>query len=348
MDRATHDQAPSDSAPAAMAWSRRAHAAWCALVAAGVHGRGPGIKVCEARSRRRLAAWPLSQVLWCASVVESTDGVATDTNPDTESLWQSLAWYRRGEGYLDHRPRGRRYFDDNAWLGLVAAQRALATGELRWWSRAAEIGRFVATGCEPSGAVRWVEGGTTLNACSTGAAGVLFAALAVHSPALALGERRRFRSHAQAAHDFLGGPLLRSDGLIADHQRADGSIEPSVWAYNQGLALRLADLLGDQDSARRFTEAGVRGLPVDALVAQPAVFACIWWRAVLATSAADNSLTSARPRQYLERAWATGCDADGLFSRVKRYDDGVLIDHASITGLMAAYAAGESVRRTLL
>ncbi|MCB0916502.1 MAG: hypothetical protein KDC23_12485 [Actinobacteria bacterium] len=329
--------------PSTADWSARAAASWKLLTDSCVTGRGRRLRIGELTARRRQAAWPLSQVLWCASAVEAT-GVAPDT-PDTETLWQALAWFRSGDAYLDNRPRGRRYYDDNAWIGLVAAQQGLATGEPRWWSRAATVAMFVERGSEPNGGVRWVEGGDTINACSTGAAGLLFAVVAEHASGLAPGVRQRFRAKAQAAHEFLTTALLRSDGLIADHVRSDGSVEPSVWAYNQGLAARLSHLVGDPGTAERLIDAGRRGLPPDALDRQPAVFSCIWWRTLLALHAPS---AAAGAVDFLEHAWKSGRDSAGWFTEVTRYDEGVLIDHASITGLMAAVGAGEDAANWLL
>lgn len=327
------------------AWRSRALTSWDALTRASVRGRGGAIRVCEPGKRSRVAAWPLSQVLWCASTMAA---VAPAPQPDTEQLWSALAWYRRGAAYLDHRPRGTRYFDDNAWLGLVAAQEALRTGAPRWWARAGQLARFVAEGGTETGAVCWVEGGDTLNACSTGSAGLLYDAVARDSPALTSLDRQWFTDQAAAARAFVCGPLLRSDGLVADHIRADGSMEPSVWAYNQALLLQLESRRGDAAVADRIVEVVARGLPPDVMAQQPAVFACIWWRAVLAHRARTGRDDADDVAAYLSTAWDRGRDRRGLFTEVRRYDAGVVLDHASITGLMAAYAAGPEVWSLLL
>ena len=84
----------------------------------------------------------------------------------------------------------------------------------------------------------------------------------------------------------------------------------------------------------------------DVLAKQPAVFVCIWWRALLAhhgrqLQAQDSEGIAEVPEvaQYLQRAWDTGRDESGLFTQVSRYDECIVLDHASVTGLMAAYAA---------
>src|SRR5204863_5096332 len=62
---------------------------------------------------------------------------------------------------------GRRYFDDNAWLGLVSLRLAEVTGDGSDRERGGALAEFVRSGEDPDGGVRWVEGETTRNTCST-------------------------------------------------------------------------------------------------------------------------------------------------------------------------------------
>lgn len=338
-------------------WLERARHSWRVLVAHSVRGRGRFRRAREPRGQRRVALWPLSQMLWCASVLDAANtaqraraagparaaGLARAGHP--EDLWGSLRWYQRGDAYLDNRPRGKHYFDDNAWIALAAAQQAQLTGEPTWWHRAARSAGFLESGCTPQGGVRWVRGGNTVNACSTGAAGLLFAVLAEAPAPLDPAFRARMAERALDAATFLHDRLLRSDGLLSDHVRADGSVEPSVWSYNQGLAVAVFQRTGHDDWADEVEHAVAVGLPAPIRHRQPAAFTTIWYRTQMAR----------RPRSevpdllaYLERAWDHGRDRRGLFTKVDRYDDGVLIDHAAITGLMAAYASPSTVRAALL
>lgn len=359
-------------------WAGRSLALWDAFTQRCVNGRGRRLRVHEPSRGRwagaaavgRVAAWPLSQVIWCASAIEALEhagqpavarrwqrGTGANSHPprtqlpvhpDAEELWTALQWYRSGEAYLDHRPRGKRYYDDNAWLGLVAAQQGLLSGQPRWWARAAEIARFVAAGHLESGGVYWVEPGDTVNACSTGSGGLLFAALALESPLLTEPQREAWAARAGSTLAFLAGPLLRDDGLVADHVRADGTVEPSVWAYNQGLLLQIAARNGDGATADAIEAAVARGLPPAVLARQPATFACIWLRSLLAHRALAGSDEAPEVADYLERAWARGRAADGLLRGVSRYDDGLVLDHVSVAGLAAAYAGGPEVWSKLL
>lgn len=335
-------------------WRERARHSWRLVTAQSVHRRWRSRRVREPGRRRRVALWPLSQVLWASSMLAALDGAqprpesGSDPYPvagDAAALWRTLAWYRRGDAYLDNRPRGRHYFDDNAWIALVAAQQARLTGAPFWWAEAAAGARFLERGCTADGGVHWVRGGATVNACSTGAAGLLFAVLADESAPVEPSMRARMAERAHGAAEFLHRRLLRSDGLLADHVRADGSVEPSVWSYNQGLAVALFDRTGHGQWADAVEDAVAAGLPEDIRHRQPAAFTSIWYRTQLARHP-DADVPGLRA--YLQHAWDHGRDERGLFARVDRYDDGLLIDHAAITGLMAAYAAPAHVRAAVL
>lgn len=265
--------------------------------------------------------------------------------PTTDQLWPGLTWYRRAGAFVDNRPRGRHYFDDNAWIALVAAQQAQLGAGARWWHRAAAGALFLEGGCTADGGVRWVRGGTTVNACSTGAAGLLFAVLAEAPAELDAVFRRRMADRAQDAAQFLHRRLLRSDGLLSDHMRADGSVEPSVWSYNQGLAVALFHRTGHHHWADDVEQAVAATMPPAVRDRQPAAFTSIWYRTQLARHRGGDVPGLS---EYLQQAWDDGRDERGLFTRVDRYDDGILIDHAAITGLMAAYASPAATRAALL
>lgn len=317
----------------------RAKHSWDALTTWCVTGP-PSVRLREPGRRRRVALWPLSQFLWLV-------GVRSEMHPhepagDLDRWWLSSAWYRTGSAYVDNRPRGRRYYDDNAWMALVAAQQFQLTGQRRWRDRAALLGRFLLTGTSDDGAVTWVEGGDTRNACSTGAAGLVFAFLSQTSPE---GVADNWREPAQKAAGFLHDRLLRSDGLIADHVRADGTVEPSVWSYNQGLAVALFDRTERPQWADDVIAAVARGLPPHTLHRQPAAFNAIWYRTLLAREPCSVPPGLA---EYLDGAWHNGRDRRGLFTQVDRYDDGVVIDHSALTGLYELVSAPERVRAAVL
>ena len=73
---------------------------------------------------------------------------------------------------------------------------------------------------------------------------------------------------------------------------------------------------------------------------QPAVFTSMWWRAKLVLAAQDPEVDVSGVEAFLSDAWERGRASGGFLSALSRYDDGVVLDHAAVTGLMAAYALG--------
>src|SRR5204863_6343673 len=131
-------------------------------------------------------------------------------------------------------PRGRRYYDDNAWLGLVSLALARSTGTPLHVERASDLIRFVRGGEDPAGGVRWAAGSSTRNACSTASAAWLL---------LLAGNGESDRAFAERAIDWLVGSLLGSDGSFAD-RIDEGVVDLTVWSYNQGATVAAMRLIG--------------------------------------------------------------------------------------------------------
>lgn len=252
--------------------------------------------------------------------------------------------YRRGDGFLDFPIVGKRYYDDNAWIGLACGQRALFTdGDVRniWLRRAEASLRFVSQGTRRGG-VLWVEGGDSLNACSTGSAGLLAAAVGRAESGVP-------RPFALRAGDFIDDELVNSDGLIADNVRLTGEVDPSPFTYNQGLAIQLRIERGLLDRAAELAESVYRGFVGQRFWEHPAAFNAIYCRALLRLDAVrGEERWQGFVQDYAERFWREARDAQGLFSGAGRYDQGFVLDHAAITGLLSALVLPVESRRLLL
>lgn len=265
-------------------------------------GRGRFTVVREPRSALSVALWPYSQVLHAYAICDQVSGPAR-----FPGLARGVTAYRDPRGaYRESIGRGQRFFDDNAWVGLAFVQRHLITRGATSRARAQEVDSFVQTGLDPSGGIRWVEGGDTLNACSTGAGALL--------------------------HTILGGdvrPSLRflselrdADGLVRDHVRADGTIEPSVYSYNQGLLIAAARWADQPALASEASEAGSAFFTVERLWEQPLAFNAIYAKAQLRMGA------TATISAYAQRLHDEGVDDAGWFTRAGRYDAGRVLDAA--------------------
>ncbi len=315
-------------------WRARSDDAWAALARRAFLGcRGRRV-VREPRGLRAVPLWPFSQVLHAASAVDAVESPA---------LLRTLESYRRGTAYAE-RPRGRRrYFDDNAWVGLALLAHGDAGG-------AARLLGFLREGCVTIAGgevgVRWVEGGDALHACSTGSTGLVASRLAASADP---GTSEDLVRLARGCAAFLEG-LVGADGLVADSRRPDGSVDPAVYSYNQALLVGLRTDLGRHDDAVDLATRVVSVFDDDRLWAHPPAFNAILVRELLLLDAVrpDAGLRE-WCRAYLTRVWAEARDlSTGLFTGggIGRYDDGVVLDHAALTGSMAALAsAGAQGRR---
>ena len=212
--------------------------------------------------------------------------------------------YAAGDGYLPAPGGRRRYYDDNAWIGLCFAQLHLQTGEARWLRRARKVFRFVREGQDPDGGMRWVEGRRARTHLLRGAGGPARAAAAP-------GRRRRRdpRSSLDARSRWLDRTLRVRGGLYADHVDARGRVDRTLWTYNQGapigahLLLHLAT--GDDDALERAqatAAASLRRFGADRTWQHPPVFNAVWFRNLLALDALAPVAGHASGARRLPRA----------------------------------------------
>jgi hypothetical protein len=295
--------------------------AWRALERSSFRSSWDGFALAEDPDRSGKATlWTLVHVLWAAC-----DTRELGIEVPVAEIAGLIERHRRDDGY-SATPLGRRYFDDNAWLGLVSLRLADVTGDQMHRDRAAELVRFIRTGEDPAGGVRWVEGGTTRNACSTAPAAWL--ACTAGAP----GDR----VFAERVMDWLVAVLRRPDGLFAD--RIDGvAIEPTVWSYNQGVAVAALRLLGRNEDADVTARAAADTFDPGRIWREPPPFLAIWFRAMIADPLVGDRVVASL-RSHVDRMLAEARnDATGLFTRggVGSYDGRATIDQAAAIQLLA-------------
>lgn len=232
-------------APAA--WADRT---WESLEQRYLHSRPDG-RVLVRRGFLRADAWTVSQIAAAAVVRAAVHGGTWQT---ADGLFRGLDDHLfRDAGYTGahRRSLGPRelYYDDNAWIGLACVASGLvrarsgpvhlAEVERDLW-RARMILRLLQVGEHPDGGVMWRVGGDTRNACSTGPAGILAVRVVELERRLgiAAADHRQLLAFGQRCAAFLAR-LVDGTGMVADHMRADGSVDRPVYAYNQGTAIGL-------------------------------------------------------------------------------------------------------------
>jgi Glycosyl hydrolase family 76 len=320
--------------------------AWARLRETCLLSQGDRLVVRARPGSRRLApAWPASQVLAAAAdLAELTGDLA-----EVEALVRGLRPYAAGDGFAPLPGRRRRYFDDNAWIGLVFAQLYEQTRDDRWRRRARRVWRFVREGEDADGGIRWVEGRCARHTCAA-------------APAAQLALRLRRADAGPATQAFgeevlgwLDRTLRLPDGLYADHEDRRGRVDRTLWTYNQGAALgahvQLHLVTGDPaplEAALVTARASLRRFGRERTWRHPPAFNAIWFRNLMALDALAPVPGLERALgAYLDRARRTGRDpSTGLFTAggIGSYDGDPALDHAGVVQLLALRAWPRALR----
>ena len=221
---------------------------------------------------------------------------------------------------------GDYFYDDNLWVGLLDAQRYLTDGDEVALDRAKQIWDLTVSGWDTDtshanpGGVFWTQApwSTDRNTVST-------------MPAAQLGLRLyeitgedEYLDWSLRMYEWTNTYLQRPDGLYNDHMSLDGTIESTVWSYNQGVPIGVNVLLyeatGERSylaEAKRIATAAAAFYGADGrLEAQPAFFNSIYFKnLLLLESVTGGSSARTAMKEYADHVWATNRDAEtGLFS----------------------------------
>ncbi len=288
----------------------------------------------------RTEAWPLGQVLHGRIALAMQDGDWTRV----DGLFREFESYRVGDGFTGGAGDAKRFYDDNAWIGLAAMQAYTATGEAKYLQHAERTFRMVRTGQHPDGGLYWLEQDRVgRHTCSVAPAAQL--AMQLHA---ATGEERYLRFATEQAA-WLNDRLRLDSGLYADNLNDNGSLDPTPFSYNQGtpigLDVQLYRATGDRaylDRARATADAALEHYGTeDRLWKQAPVFNAIFFRNLLALHATSPDPKYVRAVDaYLERAWTDARNPEtGLFSEggIGFYGEhaGSVIDQGALSQLYA-------------
>lgn len=237
------------------------------------------------------------------------------------------------------------YYDDNEWVGLLDVQRNLTGSDPAAVKKARQIFALVVSGWDTDathaapGGVFWSQlpGNTDRNTVS-------------NMPAAALGLRlfqltgqRSYFDWAKRMYDWTNENLQQPNGLFSDHLSITGTVEPTVWSYNQGVPIGVNVMLYQitHDSryigeAERIAAAASSYFGTDGrLLAQPAVFNSIFFKnTLLLESVAGGSKYRKAAQAYADTMWTDNRDAaTGLFHFDS--DHTQLIEQSAMTQIYA-------------
>jgi hypothetical protein len=270
-------------------------------------------------------------------------GARSNAGVGAAELGAGLARFRRGSAYA---ARGgllpsHRFYDDNAWVGLAAAQAVLLRPDVPGPQRLADrLARWCARGEDRTlGGVRWRPGLASRHACSTGSLGLLVLR------AVPPGQRpgTDVLALARRCQQFLAGLLRESGGLVGDNVGPGDRRDPTLHSYNQGLSVGLDVALhdaGEPGALERARRTAARALDRfshgDALWQQPPAFNAIFFRLLLLLHAFDGDPAwPSAATAYLERVLAQGLRDDGLVGAggIGSYGSDVVLDQAGVVQL---------------
>jgi Glycosyl hydrolase family 76 len=234
---------------------------------------------------------------------------------------------------IGSRSGGDRYYDDNAWVGLALIQLERMRPGSGQLARAEQLFEFAVGGWDSrpdvphAGGVFWVEQGRGTgranhdrNAVSNGPnaqLGLHLAELTGRSPAAGsrIGARQMYEWVTAELDEGATGDTPGT-GLFWDKWRGDGSLDRTLWSYNQGSMIGANVLLGrDAAGADRAAYIGraeaiarraLAHYAGDRLAAQPYAFNAIFFRnlLLLCDATADAALRAdvlAAMRSYADR-----------------------------------------------
>lgn len=291
----------------------------------------------------RTEAWPLGQVLHGRVVLAMQGGDWARV----DAIFREFESYRIDDGFVGGIGSSERYYDDNQWIGLAAMQAYDATGDEKYLRHAERTFRFVRTAQHPEGGLYWLETDRIArHTCSMGPGGQL--AMQLYE---ATG-REDYLEFAKEQAAAMASTVRLPNGLYGDNRNDDGSLDPTVYSYNQGTPIGLDVQLYRATGEGRYLERAKRTAAAslqhfgeeDRLWKQAPVFNAIYFRNLLALHAVspDPRILAALDG-YLDRAWRDARDPDtGLFDRggIGHYGEhaGTVIDQGALSQLYAIRA----------
>lgn len=292
------------------------------------------------------SAWPLSQALAAAVAVSRLSASDSNLPRGTEARMEALDRYRQGSTYAVVPGDRTFYLDDNEWLAQDMLDWDAVRPSAELLSRAAGIFAAAVRSWDAdesnpcAGGVYWtttVAGVADRNLVSTANGAIV--GLRIY----ALTRQPVYLYWSRRMLDWEDQCLRAPDGLYWDHISAEGTIDETVWSYNQGSVIGalvlLARATGDTAPIAQAESAADTALSyyqAARLAAEPVEFAAIFFRNLLALAAVDGRRQYVdAARAYADMLWASRDPQTGL---IGLHAPGRLLDQAGATDLFAELA----------
>ncbi|HLP73967.1 MAG TPA: glycoside hydrolase family 76 protein [Bacteroidales bacterium] len=242
------------------------------------------------------------------------------------------------QAYVSSAGKDTRYYDDNQWIGIAAADAYARTGEKSYQELAKTICNFMMTGYDTisGGGIYWREGDfTTKNTCSNGPGIIL--ALRLYQ----FTHKKEYLENAKKIYNWTNKYLRSPGGIYYDALKVKTmKIDSATYTYNTGTMLQSNVLFYLLTTDRKYLEEA----ELIALSAEKHFYKNgklpnnYWFNAVMLRGFAELSKADGNYERLkffaddAERIWATQKDVNGLVGRRSRK---TLIDQAAMLEIFA-------------
>ncbi len=258
---------------------------------------------------------------------------------------------------------GDLFYDDNEWVGLLDVQRWLTDHDRDALVEAEKIFRLVVSGWDHDtshpapGGVFWTQASwsTSRNTVSNMPGAEL--GLRLHQ----ITGERHYLDWSIRMYEWTNRYLQRDDGLYHDNLGLTGTVDETIWTYNQGVPIGVNTLLALNASkasqrrrylaeAERIADAAHSYYAVDdKLAGQPPFFNSIYFKNLLLLESVTGGTTHLRRMQaWADQVWQQRRDADtGLFHFDDDSDTVAMIEQAAMVQTFAVLAWPAAKHRLL-
>ncbi|HSZ68818.1 MAG TPA: glycoside hydrolase family 76 protein [Solirubrobacteraceae bacterium] len=225
-------------------------------------------------------------------------------------------------------PGGASYYDDNEWVGIELARLYELDHEPVALQQAQQIMEFVMAGWQttgPSGQSLPCPGGvpfsnaannTTRNTVTDGPGAELAVQL------YKITREARYLQFAEMAYGWVRQCLLEPNDLYADHINDNGTVQRTLWSYNQGSMMGAGVLLYQAThegaylyQARQTAKAALAYYPYTRLSNENPFFVAVYFRNLMYLDSVTHDPPGNLPaREYVYYAWLRHRLSDNLFA----------------------------------
>lgn len=225
-------------------------------------------------------------------------------------------------------PGGDSFYDDNEWVGIELARIYELDHNPSALAQAEQIMQFVMAGWQttgPEGQPLPCPGGvpfsnaksnTQRNTVTDGPGAELAVQL------YRITREARYLQFARTAYEWVRQCLLEPSGLYADHVELDGTVNRSLWSYNQGSMMGAGALLYQVthdgaylSEARQTARAALAYFTYGRLASENPFFVAVYLRNQIYLDALTHESPGTYPaREYAYWAWERHRLSDNLFA----------------------------------